>query len=265
MFPAFASEVPLGWAVACTGLAMFIVGLGKAGFGAGVGIVVTPLMALVVPVDTVVPVVLPSLLVGDLVSLRFHPRDYDKPLLRRLIPPALLGVALAAVALKLMESGSKQQFNNIQAIAIGSMCLTVVAMQGWRMLGGRVPSLPTGPVASTVVPLIEGFISTLSNSAGVLMTMLLLQKKLNKHFFVTTMLVAFMFINGAKGLVFVFFNRTITQETLVTIVWFLPVIPLGAWAGLWLNRRVRQGPFTAVMYSLAAVTAVRMIVKVITG
>ncbi len=52
------------------GLAIVLVGIAKAGFGGGVGMVATPLMALTISVTDAAAILLPLLIVADIFSIR---------------------------------------------------------------------------------------------------------------------------------------------------------------------------------------------------
>ena len=111
----------------------------------------------------------------------------------------------------------------------------------------------------------EAFLSTLTNSAGVLMALLLLRKQLSKQHFVTTVLIYFAFVNGGKIIAFIFLNETMTWDTVREGAPFLPLVALGAWLGYLLNHRMNPKTFTFILYAIAAVTALRMIVRVLAG
>lgn len=247
--------------------AMFIVGLGKAGFGGGIGIVVTPMMAMVIsPSSRVLAVTLPAFVVGDLCSIACHQRNYHWPLLRQLLPTAVIGVILGSLALRVMQlSFAHQQgtLNNILALLIGSVSLIIILMQLWRLTGRPAPQMPAGTVATLSVGIFEAFLSTLTNSAGVLMALLLLRKNLSKQHYMTTVLTYFLVVNAGKFIAFITFNRIITQETLAYIAPYLAIVPLGCVTGVWLNRRIDAKLFTLILYFLAAATATRMIIKVV--
>ncbi len=252
--------------ILCIAAAMFITGLGKAGFGGGVGLVVTPLMAMVVaPSPRVLAMTLPAFVLGDICSLLWQKREYEPPLLRLLLPAAAAGVALGAVALKIMQISFAQQqvtLSNVLALMIGSVSLSIIIMQLWRMLGGRTFQIPTGPAMTVGVGVFEAFLSTLTNSAGVLMALLLLNKKLSKAHYMSTVLTFFMVVNAGKFGAYVVLNELITWETLGAIAPFLPLVVVGVAAGAWLNRRIDAKVFTLVLYGLAAAAAARMIWKV---
>jgi uncharacterized membrane protein YfcA len=53
----------------------------------------------------------------------------------------------------------------------------------------------------------------------------------------------------------------INASTLRDALWTIPLLPLGTWGGVWLNRRVPEKPFIVVMYLATAATAAHMIFK----
>lgn len=266
-FLAINSDVSSAFYIIVMCSAMFIVGLGKAGFGGGIGIVVTPLMAMVIsPSPRVLAVTLPAFLVGDLCSIACHRREYDKRLLMQLVPAGLVGVVLGAVALRIMQLSFAQQqatLNNVLALLIGSVSLAIIAMQVWRFFATKTPQMPAGLIATIVVGTFEAFLSTLTNSAGVLMALLLIRKNLSKQIYMTTVLTFFLAVNAGKFLAYWLVHDIITVDTIETVAPYLAIVPLGALAGVWLNRRMDAKVFTLILYALAAATAMRMIVKVI--
>ena len=76
-------------------LALLLVGIGKAGFGGGVGLVATPLMALTIPVADAAALLLPLLIIMDMFSIYHYYGEYDRTSIRLLLPAAVFLVALA--------------------------------------------------------------------------------------------------------------------------------------------------------------------------
>ncbi|MET0866907.1 MAG: TSUP family transporter, partial [Pseudorhodoplanes sp.] len=83
---------PLFWTLAA--IAVTLVGLAKGGF-TGVGMVATPMLALIVPPLQAVAIMLPILLLQDVISVFAYRRHWDGWNLKVLIPGGLLGVGLA--------------------------------------------------------------------------------------------------------------------------------------------------------------------------
>jgi len=253
------------WSLLCivaVSSAMLVIGMGKAGFGAGVGIVAMPIMALAVSAREALALLLPALLLGDIIGIAGHKKVFAGKLLRWLVPGAIGGIIVAAVVLHLLLQQGAETIGNVLNVLVGSVCLAVIGSQAWRLLGRPVPKLPASPGLSAGIGFVEGFISTLTHSAGALVTVYLLKQNLGKVKFVTTMLLLFFFINGAKLIAFVA-DGFVTWSTLRRMLLFLPLVPLGAVLGFWMNKRVSSRPFTIVLYVIASIAAVKMIVKVV--
>ena len=69
-----------------TGIAAFIIGLAKGGLAGTLGTLATPLMALVIPPDQVVGLVLPMLMFTDVFAVAAHWRKWQGRLVMLLLP-----------------------------------------------------------------------------------------------------------------------------------------------------------------------------------
>jgi len=248
----------------CVGASVLLVGISKAGFGGGLGVVAVPLMGAVMPPQHMLGVMLPILIVADILSNLHHLRAYEWRLLRPLLAGAVAGVVLGSAAFWLLRRSDPARFQRSLSILIGAICLVFVAVQAYGLTGRRVPTLPPHPASSAGVGALAGFVSTLSHAAGPLVTLYLLQEKVEKRRLVGTLVFFFLFVNVAKVPTFVAL-KTINGSTLRDSVWVLPLIPLGTFAGAWLNRRVPERPFVLILYAAAVVTAGSMIVKAVRG
>src|SRR2546426_12519348 len=82
----------LRFIVMCLGA--FLIGLSKAGFGGGTGMIVAPLLALVMPPKLGLGLMLPLLLATDVLALAHYRGQWDRRSVAGLLPPALPGVRL---------------------------------------------------------------------------------------------------------------------------------------------------------------------------
>ena len=71
--------------------AVLLLGISKSGFGAGFGSLAVPLMALSVSVPQAAAILMPVLLVMDLLGIAAFRKDFDRRLLRFLLPWGLVG------------------------------------------------------------------------------------------------------------------------------------------------------------------------------
>ena len=242
----------------CVGAAVLITGISKSGFGGGIGIVAIPIMASVMPARHMLGVQLPLLIAADALSNLHHLRNYEWRILKPLVWGALVGVALGSLVFWLLRNSNPVRLQHGLSLLIGCVCLAFVVIQVLGLLGRRVPTLPSHPASSLAVGTTAGFVSTLSHGAGPLVTLYLLQEKLVRHILVGTQVFYFLLVNSAKVPTFVYFGY-INRQTLLDSIWFIPLIPVGTLAGAWMNKRVPEKPFAAILYVAAAVTAGHMI------
>jgi uncharacterized membrane protein YfcA len=244
----------------CVILAVIILGVSKTGFGGGVGILSIPLMAMVMPAPTMIAVLAILLVVVDCFANLHYIGQYDWPVLRWLLPGALVGVAIGIAALLLMRGADSSTFDRRLSLTIGLICLLFVLLQCWRLLGFYLPTLPIGPGSSVAIGAVAGAVSTISHSAGPIVMLYLLQERIHQTRLVGTLLMFTLLINGVKIASYVLIG-TVTWGTFHQTLWMLPFLPAGTLAGVWMNRRIPEKPFTVVMYLAAAATAVQMIYK----
>jgi uncharacterized membrane protein YfcA len=248
----------------CIGAAVLVTGISKAGFGGGIGIVAVPLAALVMPSRQMLGFLLPILIAADAMSNLHHLKAYEWRLLRPLLAGAALGILLgSAVFWGLRRSDPALVQRGLSAL-IGGICLVFVSMQAWGLTGRRAPTLPPTTASSVGVGALAGFVSTLSHAAGPLVTLYLLQEKVEKRRLVGTLVLYFLIVNLSKVPTFVALGL-IDARTLRDALWCAPLIPLGTLAGAWMNRHVPPKPFAATLYAAATVTAAHMIVSAFRG
>jgi len=244
----------------CVILAVVILGISKTGFGGGVGILSIPLMAMVMPAPTMIAVLAILLVVVDCFANLHYISQYDWPVLRWLLPGAVVGVAIGIAALLLMRGTDSTTFDRRLSLTIGLICLIFVLLQCWRLMGQYLPTLPIGPASSIAIGAVAGAVSTISHSAGPIVMLYLLQERIDKKRLVGTMLMFTLLINSVKMVCYGAVG-VVTWATFHQTWWMIPFLPVGTLAGVWMNRRIPEKPFTVVMYVAAAATAVQMIYK----
>jgi len=127
-------------------------------------------------------------------------------------------------------------------------------------MGQSLPTLPIGPGSSVAIGAIAGVVSTISHSAGPIVMLYLLQERIDKKRLVGTMLMFTLLINGVKVVCYGVIGA-VTWATFQQTWWMIPFLPVGTLAGVWMNRRIPEKPFTVVMYLAAGATAAQMIYK----
>jgi len=256
MFPTIPENIALWQYLICMGGAVLIIGIAKAGFGGGIGILAVPLTILVLPPERAIGVLLPVLIVADAFSNLHHMKQQSKPHLAWTLSGAVVGVGLGTLILWWMQHTTA--FNAWLNASIGTICLGFVSLQCYRLAGGRVPRVPDGRWPGRIAGGICGVVSTLAHSAGPIMTIYLLERQMEKRVLVGTMVLFFFILNLMK-LPTYFGLELIKPATLLEGLWFIPLVPVGTLLGAWLNKRIAEKPFVIVMYLGAAAAAGRML------
>ena len=236
--------------------AAVILGIAKSGFGGGIGILAVPLTANVLPADRALGVMLPMLLVGDVFASAVHARHVAWPKLWPVVVGAAVGIGGGAILLaRLQDAASLAIALNL---TVGGLCLGIVALQAYRLAGGRMPRVPATPPAGAGVGLVSGVVSTLAHSAGPIAAVYLLEIKLDKARFVATAAWLFFLMNLLKLPAYLGLGL-VTGATLLQSAWAAAGIPVGTALGLWMHRRIPEKPFAAIVYLGAAAAAGRMV------
>ena len=108
-------------------IAAFYTGLGKSAFAGGVGIGVTPLMAMVYPAKHSLALVLPLLILSDTVNFALYWGEWNAAVAFRLLPGAVVGIIITTRQLvHLPEYWVKK--------SLGILALVFVPVQIARMI-----------------------------------------------------------------------------------------------------------------------------------
>jgi hypothetical protein len=238
--------------VAVSALAVLLIGVSKAGFGGGLGMLSTPLCVLAFGPRDAIGVLLPLLCAGDAFSLRPYWGKWEARNVKYLLPGVVAGVI---IGVQLIGRFSARQLN----IAIGILAVVVVVFQMAKERITRAEGVFT-PNHRLGVPfgIGAGITSTFAHGAGPVVTMFLVPQRLPKEIFVGTMVLLFTWINWIK-LPFFVGTGLITAHTVGLSLLFLPLVPLGVWLGVWLNRRFSEAAFLGIVYALTFLTGLQLI------
>jgi uncharacterized membrane protein YfcA len=240
---------PAEWILAA--LAALGLGFSKAGL-AGVSLFHVVVFALLFGARDSTGVVLPMLVFGDLcavIALHQHVRwDY----VRRMLPPACLGVAAAAF---FMRSISDASFKPLIGVIVLVLAIMQVIRMRWPAWLGNVPHSRT---AVWAIGLLAGAATMLANAAGSVIALYCIAVGLPKFELVGTLAWFFFIINVYK-IPFSAGMGLIRAETLVFNAVLAPVVLVGVVGGRWILHRLPQRVFDVLMLGFAAVAAIRLI------
>ncbi|WP_028602628.1 sulfite exporter TauE/SafE family protein [Ottowia thiooxydans] len=229
--------------------AVVLLGIGKSGFGAGFGSLAVPLMALAVSVPQAAAILMPVLLLMDLLGLAAFRKDFDRTLLKFLLPWALVGTVIGTFSFKLLEP-------RWVAGLVGVFTLLFLAQ---RLLfkpkaDGRPPPRWVGAILASV----SGFTSFVAHSGGPPMNAYVIPLGLKPVVFTGTMAYLFFVVNLSKWVPYAWLGL-LDWRNMITSLVLLPLAPLGVWLGIRIARRIDQKLFYRLIYSGMFLTGVKLV------
>lgn len=234
------------------GLAVLFIGLSKAGFGGGLGMLTTPFCVMAFDSRSAIGILLPLLCAGDLFSLYHYWGKWERKNLRYLLPGVVAGVV---VGVHFIGRFSSQQLNQ----AIGFLAVAFVSFQFVKELIFRAEGT-FAPNHWVGVPcgIGAGITSSFAHGAGPIVSLFLIPQRLPKEIYVGTTVLVFTWVNWIK-LPFFVQNEIITGPTVHTSLVYLPLVPMGVWLGVWLNRKFSDALFTRMVYVMTFLAGVELI------
>lgn len=231
------------WFYALAVPAVLVLGLAKSGFLSGFGSLVTPLLALVMPVPQAAAIVLPLLAVMDALGLQRLWRERDVALLKLLMPAGLVGIVIGWLLFGLLSP-------KMVAAVVGGLTLLFLvhrlAADAWRR---RAPAQqPPSRWLGRVMGAASGFTSFIVHAGGPPVSAYVLPLKLDPVRVAATMAVFFAGLNLAKWIPYALLGLLDTRNLLTSLV-LMPLAPLGVWAGVWALRRIDARWFYGLAYA----------------
>jgi uncharacterized protein len=229
--------------------AVLMMGISKSGFGAGFGALAVPLMALAVPVPQAAAILMPVLLLMDLLGLAALRKDFDKVLLRFLLPFGLLGVVIGALLFKVLDA-------HIVAGIVGAFTLLFLAQR--LLFAPRADAEPPPRWLGAVLTTASGFTSFTAHAGSPPLTAYVIPLKLAPIVFAATLSYFFFFINLAKWIPYAWLGLLDLRNLLTSLV-LLPLVPVGVWLGVRVARRIKPELFYRLLYTGMFLTGCKLV------
>lgn len=234
-------------------LGTFLIGLSKAGFATGLGMLTTPLLATSMPPREALGVVLPLLCLADIMTLVLYWRKWDFSMIKN----PVIGCAIGVVAgIFFVNSISPMVLK--MSIGITGIALTILLVirrfthpdHIWK------PTLWAG----LGVGVAAGFSSTISHGAGPIVALYLMAQKPDKMLFVATSALYFFIGNWMKVPPYLAAGL-INPHTLWKDLLLLPILPLGVGAGWLFNKYIPQKGFDILVWVLLFITSLDLVIR----
>jgi uncharacterized membrane protein YfcA len=202
---------------------VFLISISKGGLGGMAGTLSTPLMALVMPVNQVLGLLLPIMLLADIFSIALHWRRWNTRLVWLLLPGAVVGVTIgtyfiANVSTQVLKIG----------LAIVALVFVVYKLLEKRILGSSKYQERNwhGWLAGTTA----GFTSAMAHSGVPPISIYLMLQDVSPRVFIATSVLFYAILNWIK-VPYYYFTGMFDFQQLWHIAWVIPHRPF--WRLVW--------------------------------
>jgi uncharacterized protein len=218
----------------------FMIGFAKGGFG-GLGALLTPILALVLPVALAVGVLLPMLMVGDVFAVTMYWKEWDADLVKRMLPAGIVGAIAGTFLLSWLSPDGLR-------ITLGIFVLVLVA---YKFVSDRIQAIRYEPQPwhSPAAGFLSGVASGMFNNGGPAFSSYLLLQKLQARPFIATSAIYFALLNLIKVPGFLY-TGVLNLPLLFSLWWVFPFIPVGIWVARVTLTRVSPSAFEWIIIVL---------------
>ena len=217
-----------------------LIGFAKGGFG-GLGALLTPILALVLPVAQAVGVLLPMLMVGDAFAVYMYWKEWDVGIVRRTLPAGMAGALVGTALLVWLPPDGLR-------VALGIFILVLVT---YRLVGDRIQAMryQPRPWHAPAAGLLAGIASGMFNNGGPALSSYLLLQKLPARPFIATSALYFALLNLIKVPGFLY-TGVLNLPLLFSLWWVFLFIPIGIGVARTTLTRVSPAAFEWIIISL---------------
>jgi uncharacterized protein len=234
-----------------TALVAYIIGLAKGGLGGALGVLATPLMALVIPTSQAVGLLLPILMFADVFAVAAHWRRWNARLVWLLTPGAIVGVTIATYVI----TNAPTEFFQI---ALGVIVLLFVVYKLFEKRIFQSMHYQSRRWHGVLAGTLAGFSSALAHTGGPPVQIYLLVQDITPRIFIATSALFFLILNWVK-VPYYYYAGLFNWEQIRLIIWILPMVPLGVWSGKWIALRLPKQTFDNVIIVLLLVAGLLLI------
>ncbi|MCP3997480.1 MAG: sulfite exporter TauE/SafE family protein [bacterium] len=222
-----------------TAIAGFLIGFSKAGVGGTLGPFVTVLVALTLPADDAIGLLLPMLIIADWSTMTAHWGQWVSPIVIRLLITTTLGIAVGST---LVGSVSEPALRNL--IAIAMLAFAAYYLATTTRVAAHLALTRAWPAG-----LVAGFVSALAHLGGPPIFAYLMTTDLKPRKFVATSAALFTITNLLK--VPAYFFAGLFDGDLIAANWYAWLaIPFGVIIGRALVGRLNRQMFDRLTTTL---------------
>jgi uncharacterized membrane protein YfcA len=251
-------NIALDWLFyAVATLAVVILGLSKGGF-AGVGMISTPMLALVAGPVNAAGFIFPILIIQDAVAVWMYRKEWNRQIVSLMVPGAAIGVFLAY---ELASSVPEW----LVEISLGVISLVFASRQIiLSMRKSNDPGRPPVKALGILSGMGSGFTSMIAHAGTPPFQLYVMPQKLGRDAYIGTSVIFFALLNLMKVPAFAMLGQLSAQH-LISAVIFAPIAVASSWFGVHLVRRVDVARFNFIVTLILICVSITLICQGLFG
>ena len=241
--------------IVAVALSAFLIGLSKGGLGGTPVILITPMLALVMPAADAIGLALPLLMTGDVFALWFYWNGWDRRVILRMLPGTILGIF---IGLRLLQALPPVTLQHAIGVFVLLFCVYKVFGQRFRQNLAHTDDRIWwhGPLFGGG----SGLGAALANAGGPIADVYMLMQQMSPATFIGTGALYFALVNLMKLPGFIS-SGVLRPSAFLQIAWAIPLVPLGVWTGRRFIRRLDMRAFEKLILFLLTVAGVFLLVR----
>jgi uncharacterized protein len=198
-------------------------------------------------------VILPLLCACDILAVYYYRKHFDRRNILRLLPGAVLGILMGSLLLGRIPDRQLKFWIGLLAM------LFVIYHFSKSWLLQKITAYHPKDWHGSIFGILIGITSTLAHAAGPVATMYLFPQRMNRVLFVGTNAVLFTFVNALKLIPYILLGM-ISWKRMAFSLTLAPLLPVGVWLGVWMNRRMSEKVFGAFIYAVTFLLGLQLAV-----
>lgn len=227
-------------------IAAFLLGIAKSGVK-GIAVLIVVLFVFAFGAKASTGILLPLLIGGDIFAIVYYKKHALWKYVFQLMPWMLIGVVMGTFGGNYLNENS---FKTWMAILI---MLTTIMLWYWEKKPLKI--VPNHWSFGGVFGLLAGFTTMIGNLAGAVTNVYFLAMKLPKNAFIGTSAYVFFLINIFKIPFHIWVWETISMDSFLISLRFLPFLVLGLFVGVKLVEKINDTNYRKMILLLTAIGA----------
>ncbi|MEM4540580.1 MAG: sulfite exporter TauE/SafE family protein [Archaeoglobaceae archaeon] len=229
----------------------------KTGTGVGAGIFLLPILSLVLDPKAALGVGAPIMLVSDIIGIRLYWKEWETHEILLIIPPSIFGVVIGVIFVDLISSAVFKYWIGVFAISYVSYYFIIRIKKNFSIFKKE---WNLGRGFGIIFGFLGGFLSTISHAGGVILSIYLTAKDINKRCFVGVFVFFFLVTNTLKTFGYILVGIISFRDILIVLM-LSPFIVLGGYFGNFLNKKISQTIFRDLIYIIILISGLKLFFK----